>query len=71
MGLDELIGPGAWDSYDSPASPSRSDIEQAETIYQEQVSDSDYKSDIVDEQVASPGDKNAFAASLSVTDVKE
>ncbi len=71
MGLNELIGPGAWDYYDSPASPSRSDIEQAETIYQKQVSYSDSQSGIVDEQIASSGDENTLDAFIYVTDVKE
>jgi len=70
MGLDELIGPGAWDYYDSPAVPSSSDTEYIENVYVEQ-SNNDYQSNIGEEQIVSPVDENASEAVIYVTDVKE
>ena len=71
MGLNKLMGPGAWDYYNNPAGPSRSDIEQPEITYQEQVSYNDYQSDVTDEQVSSSGDEDALGAYIYVTDVQE
>jgi len=71
MGLDELIGPGAWDYYDSPAVPSSSDIEYIENVYDEQSGNNDYQSNIGEEQIVSPVDENASEAVIYVTDVKE
>ena len=30
MGLDELIGPGAWDSYNNPGTLSQADVKPAD-----------------------------------------
>lgn len=49
MGLDKLMGPGAWDYYNTPSSPSRADITLRETIYNEQSSYEDYEP--VEEQI--------------------
>ncbi|MHC4530505.1 MAG: type II and III secretion system protein family protein [Planctomycetota bacterium] len=71
MGLDELMGPGAWDSYDNPASPSRSDIEQDENIYEQQSSYNDNQSAVVEEQIVSSRHENGVEAVILITDVKE
>ena len=71
MGLDELIGPGAWDSYDNPACPSWSDFEQDENIYEQQSSYNDNQSAVVEEQTVSSRDENGVEAVILVTDVKE
>jgi pilus assembly protein CpaC len=71
MGLNELIGPGAWDNYDNPAGASRSDVEQSDTTYQQQVGYNDYQSDVVGEQVVSSGDENASEAYIYVTEIDD
>lgn len=70
MGLDNLIGPGAWDYYDNPAAPSKADIEPVEIIG-EQSSYNYYQSDVSEEKVVSSGNDNGLNSVIYVTDLKE
>jgi len=70
MGLDKLIGPGAWDHYDNPAAPSKADIEPVEII-NEQSSYNYYQLDVSEESKVSSSTENGMDSVIYVTDLKE
>ena len=70
MGLDELIGPGAWDYYDNPAAPSKADIEPVKII-DEQSSNNYYQPDASEESKVSSDTENSMNSVIYVTDLKE
>jgi pilus assembly protein CpaC len=70
MGLDKLIGPGAWDYYDNPATPSKADTKPVETI-NKQSSYNYYQSDVSEDSKVSPGIENGLNSFIYITDLKE
>jgi len=70
MGLDELVGPGAWDYHNNPAAPSRADMEPQSINYEQQNSE-EHQSDAQNPEPVSYDNGDGSEAFVYATDVEK